>query len=478
MQPKAIFDFFRQINNVPRPSKKEEKMRQYLKGVAEQYNLDYKTDKIGNVLISAPASKGYETSEGIVIQGHMDMVCEEIKGLGFDFDNQPIETCVDGEWLKAKGTTLGADDGIGVAMALALVTNPDIQHGPIQCLFTMDEESGMTGAFALEPGFMKGKYLINLDSEDEGELFIGCAGGENTTATFHYNTKPLEPGYVVVKLEIDKLKGGHSGDEINKKRANAIKLMARFLYLESKKIDLKLIKFDGGNKHNAIPRYAEAVVAVPINQKENIRVDFNVFAANVEDEFYVQETDMVFTLQTDQIDSPQIIEESVANKFILALQAVHNGILEMNQSIEGLVETSSNLASVKQVDNTFQVVVSQRSATDSALDNVRNTVAALFELAGADILFSDRYPGWKPDNTTKLLKVAVQAYSERFGKQPVVRAIHAGLECGLFATKYPDMEMISFGPTLKDVHTPNERLLIPTVDMAWKLLLDIVDKLK
>ena len=478
MQPKAIFDFFSQINKIPRPSKKEEKMREYLQTVAEKYNLEYQTDEIGNVLISAPATVGFENSEGIVLQGHMDMVCEEIKGLNFDFENQPIDAFVDGDWMKAKGTTLGADDGIGVAMALALITDPSVKHGPIQCLFTMDEESGMTGAFALQPGFMKGKYLINLDSEDEGELFIGCAGGENTNATFHFDTVPLEKGFVILKLEIDKLKGGHSGDDINKKRANAIKLMARFIYLSSKKYNLKLIKFEGGNKHNAIPRYAEAVIAVPIDCKENIRVDFNLFAANVEGEFYVQENEMSFLLQTEQINSPRIIQPEVADKFILALQALHNGVQEMNQKIEGLVETSSNLASVKQSDNAFDIVVSQRSATDSALDNVRNTVSAVFELAGADIQFSDRYPGWKPDTSTKLLKVAVESYNELFGKQPVVRAIHAGLECGLFATKYPNMEMISFGPTLRNVHTPEEKLLIPTVDMAWKLLVDIVEKLK
>ena len=478
MQPKAIFDFFSQINKIPRPSKKEEKMREYLQTVAEKYNLEYQTDEIGNVLISAPATVGFENSEGIVLQGHMDMVCEEIKGLNFDFENQPINAFVDGDWMKAKGTTLGADDGIGVAMALALITDPSVKHGPIQCLFTMDEESGMTGAFALQPGFMKGKYLINLDSEDEGELFIGCAGGENTNATFHFDTVPLEKGFVILKLEIDKLKGGHSGDDINKKRANAIKLMARFIYLSSKKYNLKLIKFEGGNKHNAIPRYAEAVIAVPIDCKENIRVDFNLFAANVEGEFYVQENEMSFLLQTEQINSPRIIQPEVADKFILALQALHNGVQEMNQKIEGLVETSSNLASVKQSDNAFDIVVSQRSATDSALDNVRNTVSAVFELAGADIQFSDRYPGWKPDTSTKLLKVAVESYNELFGKQPVVRAIHAGLECGLFATKYPNMEMISFGPTLRNVHTPEEKLLIPTVDMAWKLLVDIVEKLK
>lgn len=478
MQPKPIFEFFKQINQVPRPSKHEGKMRQYLKEVAEKFNLKFQTDEVGNVLISAPASEGFEQSPGVVIQGHMDMVCEEIKGLNFDFYNSPIQTLVEGDWMMAKGTTLGADDGIGVAMALALVTDPYIKHGPVQCLFTMDEESGMTGAFGLKPGFMKGKYLINLDSEDEGELFIGCAGGVTTYAIFKFDTCPLEKGFVVVKLEIDKLKGGHSGDDINKNKANAIKLMARFLYSSSKKYDLKIISFDGGNKHNAIPRYAEAVIALPFDCKENIRVDFNLFAADVEGEFYVEEKEMVFNLGTEKMDNPQYIEPAVAKNFILALQALDNGVMEMNQNIKGLVETSSNLASVKQAENALHIVVSQRSSTESALDNVRNTIAAVFELAGAQIEFSDRYPGWKPDTNTKLLNVTVNSYKKLFGKQPVVRAIHAGLECGLFATVYPDMEMISFGPTLRNVHTPEEKLLIPTVDMAWKLLVDVVENLK
>ncbi len=478
MQPKPIFEFFKQINRVPRPSTHEEKMRQYLKEVADKYSLKFETDEVGNVLITAPASEGFEQSPGIVIQAHMDMVCEEIKGLNFDFENSPIETVVDGDWMMAKGTTLGADDGIGVAMALALVTDPDIKHGPLQCLFTMDEESGMTGAFGLKPGFMKGKYLINLDSEDEGELFIGCAGGITTNATFNFNTLPLEKGFVIIKLEIDKLKGGHSGDEINKNRANAIKLMTRFLLSSSNKYDIKLISFEGGNKHNAIPRYAEAVIAVPFDCKEKIRVNFNLFAAEIEGEFYVEEKNMVFNLQTQHIESPCYIEPNVVRKFLLALQALPNGVQEMNQSIKGLVETSSNLASVRQDEKAFQIVVSQRSATDSALDNIRDTIAAAFELAGATVAFTDRYPGWKPDNTTKILKVTVESYITLFGKQPVVRAIHAGLECGLFATKYPDMEMISFGPTLRNVHTPEEKLLIPTVDMAWKLLVNVVENLK
>ena len=478
LEPKSIFDFFQQINQVPRPSKKEEKMMAYLKGVAKQYNLEYKEDEVGNVLISCPATAGYEQSPGVILQGHMDMVCEKDKDRDFDFETQPIETYVDGEWMKAKGTTLGADDGIGVAMALAAVTDKSFQHGPIECLFTKDEESGMTGAFGLQPGFLKGKYLINLDSEDEGEFFIGCAGGELTNATFNLKKTALEDGYVTLKIEVDKLAGGHSGDEINKRRANAIKLLVRFVYSCMKKYDLKLIEISGGNLHNAIPRFAEAVVALPAKDKESVRVDLNVFASQVEQEFHVQEKNIELKLSSVELDQPKYINADIARSIIFSLQAVHNGILEMNQDIDGLVETSSNLASVKQTENTIEVLVSQRSSTDSSLNNIGNTLMATFELAGAEVTFSDRYPGWAPDPSTKLLKVSVDSYKELFGKEPVVRAIHAGLECGLFATKYPSMEMISFGPTLREVHSPKERLLIPTVDMAWKLLIDIIGKLK
>ncbi len=478
LEPKSIFDFFQQINQVPRPSKKEEKMMVYLKGVANQYNLRYQEDEVGNVLISCPATPGFEKSPGVILQGHMDMVCEKEKNLEFDFETQPIETYVDGEWMKAKGTTLGADDGIGVAMALAVVTDNNIQHGPIECLFTKDEESGMTGAFGLQPGFLKGKYLINLDSEDEGEFFIGCAGGELTTAKFKLKKCSLENGFIPLKIEVDKLAGGHSGDEINKRRANAIKLLSRFIYTCMKKYEVKLIEISGGNLHNAIPRFAEAVIAVPLKDKEKIRVDLNVFASKVEDEYHVQETTMQFNLSSMEIDNTCYIQPDIARNIIYSLQALHNGILEMNQDIDGLVETSSNLASVKQTDDLVEVLVSQRSSTESSLENIGNTIAATFELAGADVEFSDRYPGWKPDPSTKLLEVSVKAYKELFDKEPVVRAIHAGLECGLFFTKYPNVEMISFGPTLREVHSPKERLLIPTVNMAWKLLVDIIERLK
>ena len=477
MKPEKVFEFFKQINAVPRPSKKEEKMMAYLKEVAEKYNLDYKEDDAGNVLISVPASPGCENKPGVILQGHMDMVCEKEKSLDFDFDTQPIQTYVEGDWMKAKGTTLGADDGIGVAMALALAIDPDVKHGPMECLFTKDEESGMTGAFGLKPGFLKGKYLINLDSEDEGEFFIGCAGGENTNASFVYDTLPLENGYIPISVEIDNLSGGHSGDEINKKRANAIKLLSRFLYLTWSKYDAKLIPISGGKLHNAIPRFAEAVIAVPFEKKEQLRVDFNVFAAQVEDEYHVQEKNMRFSMTSCHDESKDYIQPDVAWRLITCLQSLHNGILEMNQDIDGLVETSSNLAAVKQDGQEIKVLVSQRSSSESGLDNISNTIAAAFKLAGANVVFSDRYPGWKPNPNTTILNVSVEAYKELFGKSPVVRAIHAGLECGLFSTKYPDVEMISFGPTLRDVHSPKERLLIPTVEMTWDLLVKVVEKL-
>ncbi len=478
MEPKIVFDLFEQINKIPRPSKKEQKMIDFLCSFAEKYKLDHNVDNSGNVIILCPPSPGYENAKGVVIQAHMDMVCEKLKDLDFDFNTQPIETYVDGEWLKAKGTTLGADDGIGVAMALSLVVDENVKHGPLELFFTSDEESGMTGAFGLKPDVLKGKYLINLDSEDEGEFFIGCAGGQTTDAVFDFETVPSKDGYINLKIEVDRFKGGHSGDDINKNRANAIKILIRFLYDVWNKYDAHLIDIVGGKLHNAIPRYAEAVIAVPYDSKEIIRADFNVFAANVQNEYHKEETECVFKLATIDNNNREYIQKDVARNIIFALQGMHNGVLEMNQDIKGLVETSSNLASIKKCNNHISVIVSQRSSTESALDNVSHTIEAMLKLAGAKVKSTDRYPGWQPNTSTEILKVSVDAYNKLFEKEPIVRAIHAGLECGLFSTKYPEIEMISFGPTLRDVHTPNERLLIPTVDMAWKLLIEILENLK
>ena len=477
LKTKAVFDYFAEINKVPRPSKHEEKMIAYLKGFAEKNHLAFKTDEAGNVLIAKPATPGMEGRPTVVLQGHMDMVCEKRSDRVIDFENDPIETFIDGEWMRAKGTTLGADDGIGVALAMAILTDDTIKHGPIECLFTRDEETGLTGAFAIEPGFMTGKYLINLDSEDEGEIFIGCAGGVNTDIEFEYYAESVPEGYVAMRVVVDKLTGGHSGDDINKNRANANKVLARFLYDISGRYDMKLCSIDGGNLHNAIPRHAEAVIAVPEEQKHEIRSDFNIFAAAIQDEYHTTEPTAEFLMESVELPETAI-DDITANNLIAALNAVHNGVYEWSQDIPNFVETSSNLASIKMPEEgKIKIVASQRSSTHSQLDAVCNVVASAFNLAGADVLINEGYPGWKPNPDSELLKITVEKYKELFGKEPKVRAIHAGLECGLFSEKDPGLDMVSFGPTLRGVHSPDEKLLIPTVEMVWKHLVAIIESI-
>ena len=477
LKPKAVFDYFAEINKVPRPSKHEEKMIAYLKDFAKKNNLAFKTDEAGNVLIAKPATPGMEGRPTVVLQGHMDMVCEKRSDRVIDFENDPIETFIDGEWMRAKGTTLGADDGIGIALAMAILTDDSIKHGPIECLFTRDEETGLTGAFAIEPGFMTGKYLINLDSEDEGEIFIGCAGGVNTDIEFEYYAESMPEGYVAMRVVVDKLTGGHSGDDINKNRANANKVLARFLYDISGRYDMKLCSIDGGNLHNAIPRHAEAVIAVSEEQKHEIRSDFNIFAAAIQDEYHTTEPTAEFLMESVELPETAI-DDITANNLIAALNAVHNGVYEWSQDIPHFVETSSNLASIKMPEEgKIKIVASQRSSTHSQLDAVCNVVASAFNLAGADVLINEGYPGWKPNPDSELLKITVEKYKELFGKEPKVRAIHAGLECGLFSEKYPGLDMVSFGPTLRGVHSPDEKLLIPTVEMVWRHLVAIIESL-
>lgn len=477
LKPKAVFDCFAEINKVPRPSKHEEKMIAYLKDFAEKNNLAFKTDETGNVLIAKPATPGMEGRPTVVLQGHMDMVCEKRSDRVIDFENDPIETFTDGEWMRAKDTTLGADDGIGIALAMAILTDDSIKHGPIECLFTRDEETGLTGAFAIEPGFMTGKYLINLDSEDEGEIFIGCAGGVNTDIEFEYYAESIPEGYVAMRVVVDKLTGGHSGDDINKNRANANKVLARFLYDISGRYDMKLCSIDGGNLHNAIPRHAEAVIAVSEEQKHEIRSNFNIFAAAIQDEYHTTEPTAEFLMESVELPETAI-DDITANNLIAALNAVHNGVYEWSQDIPHFVETSSNLASIKMPEEgKIKIVASQRSSTHSQLDAVCNVVASAFNLAGADVLINEGYPGWKPNPDSELLKITVEKYKELFGKEPKVRAIHAGLECGLFSEKYPGLDMVSFGPTLRGVHSPDEKLLIPTVEMVWRHLVAIIESL-
>lgn len=477
LKPACVFEHFARINEIPRPSKREEKMIEYLKNWGESHNLDTKVDKTGNVIIRKPATPGYEDRKTVILQSHMDMVCDKLVDVDFDFDNDPIQTYVDGEWLTAKGTTLGADDGIGCAMELAILDSNDIEHGPLECVFTRDEETQLTGASGMEAGFMTGDMLINLDSEDEGQIFVSCAGGRSTFATFYVTREDAPEGFFFIEGSIKGLTGGHSGDDIDKKRGNAIKILARFLYNEMQKMPVMLAQFNSGKMHNAIPRDGRFVIAVPSAEKETVRVDWNVFISQVEEEFHVSDTQIVAQMQST--DAQKVITASDTARFVRALQAVDNGVFAMcqDEALASMVETSSNIASIVTEENEIKVVSSQRSNVMSNLDNQCNTVKALFELAGAKVEQNDGYPAWKMNPNSKLTKAVVDCYTRLFGKEPIVRGIHAGLECGLFSERYPNLDMVSFGPTLRFVHTPEERIHIPSVQMVWDHLLAVLKEI-
>ena len=475
LKPAVVFAEFAKINEIPRPSKREEKMIEYLKNWGESRGLETKVDETGNVIIRKAATKGMENRKTVILQSHMDMVCDKLVDVEFDFDKDAIKTYVDGEWLTAEGTTLGADDGIGCAIELAILASEDIEHGPIECVFTRDEETGLSGAEGMKAGFMTGDYLINLDSEDEGEIFVSCAGGRNTQAKFTFQRKAAPAGSFFLKGSLKGLVGGHSGDDINKMRANAIKLLGRFLFQTMKRYEgISLAQFHSGKLHNAIPRDGYFVIAVPNDLKENIRADWNVFASEVEDEFHVTDTLMVWNMEST--DAEPVIEPKIAKCFVWAVQAVDNGIYAICQDPElnGMVETSSNIASIHTTEDTINILSSQRSNVMSNLDNMCATIQAVFELAGAEAISSDGYPAWKMKANSELQKIVRESYVRLFGKEPIVRGIHAGLECGLFSERYPNLDMVSFGPTLRYVHTPDERLHIPTVQMVWDHLLDVL----
>ena len=474
LKPARVFEQFAKINQIPRPSKHEEKMIDYLKKFGKDHGLETKVDETGNVLIKKPATKGYENCATTILQSHMDMVCDKLVDVDIDFYNDPIQSYVDGDWMRAKGTTLGADDGIGDAIELAILDSDDIEHGPIECVFTRDEETGLTGAFGMKAGFMSGKYLINLDSEDEGQIFISCAGGINTTAVFHVTREDAPEGYFFMEASLKGLQGGHSGDDINKKRANAIKILARFLYNEQGKMDLYLAQWNSGRMHNAIPRDGKVIFAVPADKKEEVKADFNVFAKEVEDEYHITDTNMQWALVS--ADKQKVMDKPTSDNLIKAIQAVDNGVLAMcqDEALAWMVETSSNIASVQSEEDKVVVVSSQRSNVMSNLKNMSNSVKACFQLAGAEVIQNDGYPAWKMNPESKLVKITVDAYKKLFNKEPKVLGIHAGLECGLFSEKYPHLDMVSFGPTLRNVHTPDECLYIPTVQMVWDHLLEIL----
>ncbi len=473
LAPQNVWSIFDAMTQVPRPSKKEEKIRQWLVNWAKEHNVECHLDKTGNILMRVPATPGYENHPTVVMQGHMDMVCEKNSDIVHDFENDPLKTYIDGDWVKATGTTLGADNGIGVALAMGVMTDPEAKHGPLEALITYDEETGMTGANNVEEGFMTGKILVNLDSEEEGQIFIGCAGGKDTCAEFHYDPIPAPDRYYA-KIKVSGLMGGHSGGDIHLGRANANKVLVRFLLSQP---DLVVASINGGNLRNAIPREAEAVVGLPMSRKDQLVAELNQYVAVIEGE--VGDIEKGFKMTIETADKPaNIIEPTVVEKLLAALQACPHGVQGMCRSMENLVETSTNLASVKMKElGVIRVETSQRSSVESEKEDIANTVRTVFELAGAEVTQGHGYPGWKPNVNSPILKVFAQTYRDMYSKEPEIMAIHAGLETGLFLTKYPDLDMISIGPTMTGIHSPEEKLSISSVASFYGYLKEALSRI-
>lgn len=476
LKPELIWQIFDEITKVPRPSCHEEQIRAYLIEFANKHNIAVKTDKVGNVVMSKPASKGHENAPCVILQAHMDMVCEKNSDVKHDFMKDPIETYVDGEWVKARGTTLGADNGIGVAAALAAMVDTSLEHGPLEALFTINEEIGLEGAQNLGKDMITGKMLINLDSEDDGEIFVGCAGGIDTTAIFTYDRSLSPENFKYYRVSVSGLLGGHSGGDIHLGRANANKVVARFIWECSQKWNIELSYFDGGNLRNAIPREAFAVFGIQVDHSEEAVRLLHKYAKEIIAEYEGVEPSM--DLRIEETERPEYcIDSKTSLALVRALYSAPHGVYSMSRDIEGLVETSTNLAAVKMLDdNKIKVTTSQRSSVESRKQDIAGQVEAHFQLAGAEVSHSDGYPGWAPNMKSTIMKISADAYNELFGVKPAIKAIHAGLECGLFLAKYPNLDMVSFGPTMTGVHSPDEQLLIPTVEKFWKHLCLVLKK--
>ena len=474
LKPALVWNFFNEITQIPRPSKKEERIIAYLKDFGKKHNLSTKVDETGNVLISKPATVGYEKHKTVILQSHIDMVCEKNSDVIHNFDTDPIDTYIDGDWVKARGTTLGADNGIGMSMMLAVLSSDDLKHPALECLFTVDEETGLTGAFALKKDFLSGEIVINLDSEDDGEIFVGCAGGIDTVAKLSYKTEKTPENYFGFTVSVKGLQGGHSGDDIDKGLGNANKILNRFLWNLNKGMDFRLFGFDGGNLRNAIPREAITNGCVPFSEKENIRVMFNNYVHDLEIEIGDVELKMKLELESATLEE-NVLDKQSSNALLNAIYACPHGVITMSRDMPGLVETSTNLASVKMREgNISEITTSQRSSVESLKHDIKQQVEAVFTLAGASVSHGDGYPGWKPNLKSEILKVATDSYVKLYKSQPKVRAIHAGLECGLFLEKYPFLDMISIGPTMRGVHSPDERLSISATQKCWEWLKDIL----
>ncbi len=473
LEPKAVWENFYKLTQVPRPSKKEAKIQAFMMDFGKSLGLVTEKDSVGNILIRKPATAGMENRKGIVFQGHLDMVPQKNNATVHDFENDPIDAWIDGEWVRARGTTLGADNGLGVACAMAVLASKDIAHGPLEALFTCDEETGMTGALGLKPNWLKGDILLNMDSEEEGELYVGCAGGVNADIEFEYDEVIVPEGVTPFKLVISGLKGGHSGLDINLGRGNANKLLVRFLKYVTREIDVRLAEINGGGMRNAIPREAYAVVLVPNENISLLKSAVAKYEAIYKYELGSVEPTLSFSINQTELPA-SLIEERVQDDLIDAAYACPNGVIRMSDGMAGMVETSTNLSTIKSSKGVIFVKCLLRSSVDSAKDDLVEMVDSVFALGGAMVVFDGDYPGWKPNMDSQILARMKEIYQDKFGRTPAVLGIHAGLECGILGAAYPNWDMISFGPTMRSPHSPDERVNIPSVQKFWDFLLEIL----
>jgi len=477
LKPSRVWHYFLEITKIPRKSKNEEKILQYLTGFAQSHNLEYEQDKTGNLVIRKPASSGSSSQRIVVLQSHVDMVCEKNEGVDVNFDTDPIEPYLEDGWVKARGTTLGADDGIGMATQLALLESADITHPALECLFTVDEETGLTGAFGLDTNFLKGDILLNLDSEDDGQLFIGCAGGIDTRIKLPFQKKNVPENHQAFRLRIYGLRGGHSGDDIHKGYGNANKILARVLWESTDKFDIRFSDFDAGSAHNAIAREGAAIVWVSEKNISRFGKYIAKMEKTIQKELHVTEPNVKVT--TEKTTSPGfVVDKQAHNKLLNALHACPHGVIAWSQDIENFVETSTNLALVKTKKDHFHILNSHRSSVESAKNNAKNMVAATFRLAGAEIEHGDGYPGWAPNPDSEIVKLTAQSYEGLFKEKPQVLAIHAGLECGLIGEKYAGMDMISIGPEITGAHSPDEAIEVKSVEKFWDLTLEVLQRIE
>ncbi len=472
LEPKVLWEHFYSLTQIPRPSKKERKAVDFVKKFGEDLGLETIEDQVGNIIIRKPATKGMEDRKGVVMQGHLDMVPQANSDSSHNFETDPIDAFVDGDWVTAKGTTLGADNGMGVAAAMAVLSSNDIEHGPVEALFTVDEEAGMTGANALKPGLLEGDILLNMDSEDEGELYVGCAGGEDANITFNYQNDKYPVNYKAFKLSITGLKGGHSGLDIPLGRGNANKLLFRLINKTQNEFGLRIADINGGSLRNAIPREAFAVVAIPAEGEDKFKSYISDFEKIVKHELSGVDPDVSFKIEPTE--APKfVIDEKTQRNLTDAVMAVPNGVIRMSDAMPGLVETSTNLAVVKTTeDNKIIAQCLMRSSVDTSKEELAERISATFRLAGADVELAGAYPGWKPDMDSEILKVMQETYKNKYGTTPEIKAIHAGLECGILGSAYPNWDMISFGPTIRFPHSPDEKVNIETVQKFWVWILE------